>query len=385
MSGLNGYNGSRSGAAREGMSPDRIAVVRALNGLGDMLCVVPALRALRSGWPDATISLVGLPSADWFVERFGDYIDELIEFPGFPGIPERSPNVERLPEFLSSVQEVSFDLAVQMHGSGITSNPFATLLNARKTAGFFLPGQFCPDPDLFFPYPADKSEIRRWLELTERLHLPEVNEDLEFPVSREDRQAFQSIQSRHDLRPGAYVCVHPGAAEEVRRWPPERFAAVADELHDHGLQPVLTGTAEEAPLTREVAAKMTTSPVDLAGRTSLGAAAALLEDARLLVANDTGVSHLAAAVATPSVIVFLASDPDRWAPLNSIRHRAVGQPFGRGKQYRCTDTVGHRCLRDGCTAVTQPNQSSSARPSTLSIMDEVRDLIEHTHASNGLG
>ncbi len=78
-------------------------------------------------------------------------------------------------------------------------------------------------------------------------------------------------------------------------------------------------------MTADVARRMRYGALDLAGRTSLGAMAALLGDAALVVSNDTGVSHLAAALRVPSVIVFLASDPLRWAPLDRALHRVVGR------------------------------------------------------------
>jgi ADP-heptose:LPS heptosyltransferase len=127
----------------------------------------------------------------------------------------------------------------------------------------------------------------------------------------------------HGLIPGEYVCLHPGSRAEIRRWPAVRFAVVADELAARGFKVVLTGTHEESHLTASVAAQMQSPAVDLAGQTDLGTAAALLSKARLLVTNDTGVSHLADAMNTPSVILFSASDPNRWAPLDRTLHRVI--------------------------------------------------------------
>src|SRR5699024_10693501 len=85
-------------------APERVVVVRALAGLGDMLCVVPALRALRTALPSAHVTLLGLPQVAAFVERFGGYLDALLEFPGFPGIPEREFHPAALSAFLTKVQ-----------------------------------------------------------------------------------------------------------------------------------------------------------------------------------------------------------------------------------------------------------------------------------------
>jgi ADP-heptose:LPS heptosyltransferase len=299
----------------------KIAVLRALQ-LGDLLCAVPAFRALRVALPETEITLLGLPWARELVPRFDRYLDAFVEFPGHPGLPERAPDFDGMPEFLGAVRRARFDLALQLHGSGRITNSVVFRLGAGASAGFYPPGEACPDERAFIPYPEDEHEIRRLLRLLDHLGIPSAGEDLEFPVRDADRQALAEIGEAASLVPGEYVCIHAGG-RSARRWPPGRFAEVGDALAARGLTPVLTGSGEEANLAAEVAAGMRAASVNLAGRTTLGALAALLAGARLLVSGDTGVSHLAAALRVPSVVVFTSSDRSRWAPLDRRLHRAA--------------------------------------------------------------
>jgi ADP-heptose:LPS heptosyltransferase len=303
---------------------DRVAVFRALK-LGDLLVAVPALRAIRSALPATEVVLVGLPWAREFVARFPHLLDGFREFPGWPGLPERDVQTARIPRFLADTQAEGFDLAIQLHGSGPVVNELCALFGATRTAGFYLPGGYCPDPSLFLPWPDRGLELRRLLALTEFLGFPTRGEHLEFPLTEADRELAARMVN---AEPGRFVCVHPGASVPERRWPAERFAAVADALAAHGLRVVLTGSAEETSLTAAVAAAMTAPALDLAGRTSLGTTAAVLARARLVVCNDTGVSHLAAAVGTPSVVTSTGDNPARWSPPDARLHRVLCIPGG---------------------------------------------------------
>jgi ADP-heptose:LPS heptosyltransferase len=301
-----------------------VAVFRALK-LGDLLVAVPALRALRAALPTAEVTLVGLPWAREFVARYPAYLDAFAEFPGHPGLPEREPDLARLPGFLADMRAARFDLAVQLHGSGPVVNPLVLQFGARRTAGFHLPGDCCPDPNWFLPWPDAGLELRRLLRLTDFIGAPARGESLEFPIRDADERAARRALG---LAPGPYACIHPGASVPERRWPADHFAAVADALAARRLAVALTGTAAEAGLMRAVAERMTAPAVDLAGRTDLGATTAVLRGARLLLCNDTGVSHLAAAVRTPSVVISTGDNPTRWSPTDKVRHRVLCRPAG---------------------------------------------------------
>ncbi|HEX5438759.1 MAG TPA: glycosyltransferase family 9 protein [Gemmatimonadaceae bacterium] len=316
----------------------RVVVFRALQ-LGDMLCAIPALRALRHACPHARITLVGLPWTRDLHPRFGAYLDDVISFPGFPGLPEQPARVARIPAFLREVMRRRFDLALQLHGNGRLTNSIVASFGAARCAGCReTTAAYCPGEPAWFPLrPTRGTEIERLLAVLSALGIPGAGTHLEFPLSAEDHAEWRVSADAAGLVPGRYVCVHPGARRANKRWAPDAFAAVADACSSMGLDVVLTGTRAEAPLTAAVARAMHTRAVDLAGPMSLGALGAAIRDARLLICNDTGVSHLAAAVNTPSVVVFLDADLERWAPLDRARHRVVYDPATCRGQERVTD------------------------------------------------
>jgi ADP-heptose:LPS heptosyltransferase len=264
-----------------------------------------------------------LPWAASFVERFPSYLDGFIEFPGFPGLPERPVAIGRWPTFLQDVQDRAFDLVIQMHGSGNLVNSMCELFGAKNLAGYYKPGEYCPDPSTFIEYPQYGLEIDRHIELAQSLGAPASGAGLEFPLTAVDFRELDDVSKSARLAEHNYVCLHPGARYLSRRWPAERFAAVGDTLADEGLRVVITGSPEETALAQNVASLMRAPALNLAGRTTLGALAALVSRAALVVTNDTGMSHLADALSAPSLILVLGSDSERWRPRDRRLHRIV--------------------------------------------------------------
>ena len=304
------------------MSKDirKIAIFRALQ-LGDMLCTVPALRALRTAFPEAHITLLGLPWAATFVQRYSHYLDSFIHFPGYPGLPEQKTDITKFPIFLDVVQQEQYDLVLQMQGNGSIVNPMVALFGGRYTAGFWRKEDGCPDAGLFLEYPEDVSEIERHLLLMEYLDIPRQGTELEFPITAQDMADFNRMGLTIDAQ--EYICVHPGSRGSWRQWPPHLFAAMADEFAEKGWKIVLTGTADERPLTEEVAGLMRHESINTAGQTTLGSLGVLVKNARALLSNCTGVSHIAAALQTPSIVISMDGEPLRWAPLNKKLHFTV--------------------------------------------------------------
>jgi ADP-heptose:LPS heptosyltransferase len=240
-------------------------------------------------------------------------------------------------------------------------------MGARRNAGYMPSGGWRPDAALFLDWRSDEHEALRYLRLLEALGVPRRGEHLEFPIAADDR-----AQLARDLpelpAPLGYVCVHPGARLPSRRWPAQRFAEVADALAAEGWRIVLTGSSDERPLVAEVAAAMRANAIDASGRTSLGGLAAMIAGARLLVSNDTGVSHVAAAVGTQSVVVSSGADAQRWAPLDGAKHRVLWADMPCRPCAHVVCPIGHPCalgvtvnaVLEQAMALCQPQQVATA-------------------------
>jgi ADP-heptose:LPS heptosyltransferase len=297
----------------------KIAVFRALQ-LGDMLCAIPAIRALRVAYPQAEITLLGLPWAASFVKRFSKYFDRFIHFPGYHGLPEQQFDEAAYNSFLTRMKNERFDLLLQMQGNGTIVNSLLNEYEAKYVAGF-QPTDDYKDDSLFIPYPNGLHEIKRHLALIKSLDIPLQGSHLEFPITDGDVKAFDNLCI--PVVEKKYVCIHPGSRGAWRQWPPQLFAAVADYCIEKNFTVVITGTEEEREITKELLKCAKHPLIDLTGKTTLGAVAVLIRDASMLVANCTGVSHIAAALETPSVIISLDGEPERWSPLNTKIHKTI--------------------------------------------------------------
>jgi ADP-heptose:LPS heptosyltransferase len=196
-------------------------------------------------------------------------------------------------------------------------------------------------PTAAAPYPDDQPEVLRNLQLVRLIGCLDADPTLEFPLFLEER-----IEARRllcDVEPGKLlVGFHPGAKAPSRRWPPEYFAAVADELaRRFDAQVVLTGGPGEEEIVRGVVERMETSALDLGGKTSLGGLGALIGQLDLLVSNDTGPAHIADALRIPTVTLFGPTDPRRWAPLDRTIHAVLQAPSLEG--HRCSPGCGAEC------------------------------------------
>lgn len=316
--------------------PQKIGIFRALH-LGDLLCIIPAVRSIRAACPDAEITMIGLPWQQQFVERFQHYFNRFVEFPGWPDLPEQVVDVRELPDFLQRMQQEQFDLLFQMQGNGIGTNLMCTLFGAKQLAGLRRHDEWCPDENLFPVSEDTDHEVLRFMKLVNALDIPSAGTDLEFPILSNEHEAAKRYLEKWKLSDKPFVCVHPGARDPRRRWSPDAFAEVADMLAAMGFAIILTGSEFEADILHSVASKMTNicyNLVDDFGQISIGELAAIMNHSAALLSNDTGVSHVASALEIPSVVLFSSySRPERWAPLDDTIHKVLSHADAANHQF----------------------------------------------------
>jgi ADP-heptose:LPS heptosyltransferase len=296
----------------------KLAVLRA-NAVGDYVVSLPALEALRAAYPAAELVLLG---ADWhagFLAGRPGPVDRCVVVPPTLGIRDDRPPAPaaEVEAFLAAMRAERFDLAVQLHGGGRHSNPFVERLGARVTAGSRAPD--APALDRTVPYTRDQHEVHRFLEVAALVGAAPVTLEPRLQLTAADR-AEASAALAADDRP--LVVLHPGANDQRRRWPVQRLAAVGTELARKGARLAVTGSAAERPLTARLLATLDGDAADLTGRLGLGGLAGMLERATLLVGNDSGPRHLAAAVGTATVAVHWCLSLPSYGPLYRARHRA---------------------------------------------------------------
>ncbi|MFY1705586.1 glycosyltransferase family 9 protein [Micromonospora sp. WMMA1923] len=298
---------------------ERIAVLRA-NALGDFIFILPALDALRAAYPGAEIVLLGAP---WHAKLLRDRpgpVDRVAVVPPAPGIRAAEPGEAegRLAAFLTAARTERFDLALQLHGGGANSNPVVSGLGARVTAG--LRAEDAPPLDRWVRYVYYQHEVLRYLEVVTLVGAPATTIVPRLAVTDTDRAEARAVLGE----PGRpRVALHPGATDTRRRWPVERFAEVARELATAGYEVLVTGTPSERAVVDRLVTLAEAPVRPLVGTLGLGGLAACYAECALVVSNDTGPLHLAAAVGTATVGVYWVGNLINSGSLVRDRHRPI--------------------------------------------------------------
>ena len=302
----------------------RLLCVR-LDSLGDVLMTTPALRAFRESLPGCRITLLTSP-AGAAAARYVPEVDDVMVFsaPWMKAMPTE-PRVDL--HLMETLREKQFDAAAIF--TVYSQNPLAAtylcylagiprrLAYCRENP-YHLLTDGVPDPE---PQQLVRHEVQRQLALAAAVGCTTRDERLSFRVPEHSRKAIGRFRLR-----GPYVVVHPGASAPSRRYPAEGFARAMDLLAaGSGCDIVFTGDAGERALVDGIRRAMAAPSGSCAGRLDLGELGALIEGAALLVSNNTGPVHVAAALGTPVVDLYALTNPQHtpWQVASRVLYHDV--------------------------------------------------------------
>jgi len=279
----------------------RALIVR-LSAMGDVVCGLPAATSLALAGYEVT----------WIVDQ------------RFSALPERCAHVgstvgidKRAKDWKETVQGLGdFDVAIDLQGL-LKSARLVGAAKAAKKLAYHRQREFAG----WFASPVkpDKTSLHvvdQYVDVA-RAAGGETTSDFGFAPTADDTARAKELLGE-ETRP--YVVVNAGGAWASKRWPPEAFARVAEALDGQGLASVFVGSTGEATVFQEVQGMTQVQLTSLHGKTTIGDLVGLLAGARLHIGGDTGTTHIAAALGTPCVGLYMVTRPERSCPYGQIDH-----------------------------------------------------------------
>ena len=310
------------------------------SSLGDIIMALPALSALRRSFPDARIS--------WLVRR--EFAPLLENHPHLTSIVPfdrkylgkswyHPAAMGALFSFLRRLNRSKFDVVFDFQGLFRTAF-FGWVTGCKKRFGMANARELA---HVFYAHrvPQDRESIHLvdyYLKIIRAAGASDTGVQFLLPQDPGAADSVGRLLRGHGIERDNYAVLVTGSAHADKCWPIERFAALAEKISSQfGLSVVATGTAHETGVIERLKSLAGVPITSVAGRTSLSELTALLNSAKLVVSNDTGPGHIAAALGRPMVLIFGRSNPARVAPYGRSNCVAAVEPDGRGFKADSTD------------------------------------------------
>jgi len=303
------------------------------SSLGDIVLTLPALTALRKSFPDAKISWLIRPEFAPLLENHPHLTDVIAFDRKLLGKAWFHPHAfASLLSFISRLRRNKFDAVIDLQGLFRTAS-LAWLSRCKKRFGMANARELA---HVFYTHKVVQDEhcihlVDYYLKIIQNVAVSETKVQFVFPQDPAAADSISKLLTSHGIRPDNYAVFVPGSAHSDKCWPIQRFAALADKISSRfHLAAVAIGTASEKDTVESLKNLANVPVANLAGRTSLRELIALLRTAKVVVSNDTGPGHIAAALGTPLVLIFGRSNPARVAPYGRPRCLAAVEPNTRG-------------------------------------------------------
>ncbi len=299
--------------------PEKICIHR-VGQIGDLVCAIPAMDAIRKTYPTAEITLLSSPGAkeipgakellsgsEWIDHIWIYYSEDINSFP-------------KIIQFIKTLRQNNFDLWFQLPQNLTTFSKelrnmlFAKFVGVRWATGYHL-SKMAIFPRTQAQNPKLQKEVLRQLAYLKKLNIISNKITFPLPISEIDKTNVYHLMQQHHLQDSPVLALVPGGKRPANRWPVERFAEIAKRWISIKGKVVILGGVGDDELGESITQPCRNGVFNLCGKMNLLESAELLKHCKALVTNDTGPMHLAAAVETPCVVAFSARDfPYRWYP-----------------------------------------------------------------------
>lgn len=309
--------------------------------IGDMILLTPALRAIKTAYPNSHLAMLVRPLVGELMRR-NPYVNKVIVY---DKRGEQSGFIQ-LYRFAKSLRGYSFELAIILHPNSTRSALLAYLakiperIGGSKERGFFLTKKAKYDPNIH--------EVERYLNVIRLLDLniETSNLSLEFWLEDEDRAYISSILQQlgvSDKMP--LIGINPFTTWRSKAWELEKFATLINHIvNELQLQAIVTGPKEGIEVGKSLE-RLTKAPFfNAIGKTDLFQLGALIERCSIYISPDSAPMHIAAAVKTPTIALFGPTSPLRHAPYGK-NHINVEKELSCRPCYKPTCHIGYLCMK----------------------------------------
>ncbi len=328
----------------------RILIVN-VNWVGDVLFSTPFIRSVRQAHPGAYIACLLHPRCAEMLEG-NPHLNEIIVYDE----KGRHKGLIGKTMLIISLRNKRFDTAFLLHRS-FTKALIIYLAGIPSRIGYPTKNRGGILTKAVDMPVEEQHKVEYFLNIARAANIIPSDVSYEFAVGDADRKAVKELLAKEGIgEKDPIVVLCPGGNWDPKRWPKESFAHLGDLLAEKtGVRIVISGAAKDASLAESIHAMMKSRPIITAGRTTLKQLGALLERAKLVVANDSGPMHIAVAVKAPTIALFGPTSPLLTGPYGKGNyHVMVGKASGKDPacEVPCYDITcnANTCMADICVA-----------------------------------
>lgn len=331
--------------------PHSICIHR-VGQIGDLVCAIPAIRAIRAAYPQARLVLLTSPGSStnpvarqlasafpWVDKVWIYYSDEV-------------RSTVRLLALLRDLRRENFDLWIALPQdlttlrTEVRNTVFARLVGARHAIGFRLNTIRLYARQQFLVEKKIPREADLLLQNLVTLGVPVTGGSMSLTLSQEDKVWAESLLQKSNVRAHLLLALVPGGNRPANRWPIASFTEIARRWCECGGHVLVLGGMADRSLAESIIAPLMGTAVSVCGEATLMQTAAILNRSQVVLCNDTGPMHLAAALGRPCIVPFSARDfPGKWYPWGSI-HAVLRRDIGCSPCFLDVCPIDNRCLTD---------------------------------------